>query len=137
LFAAPVWIVLILQLAFEGYRAAVLPVYVLAAFMPVLNIFPQKSSLTGKYSLWLRRTGKGIVFTIALIVLAIPIVFHVPVLPEPSGEYQVGHRVYHWVDKSRMETLTKRVHMAVMLTSRYGTACWILLCQEAGGTVKG
>ena len=84
------------------YRTVLLPLMV-ATVLTALSLWFVKPG--GKPN-WVRGTGKLLVLVGSATVAIIPVIFHIPVLPELSGDHQVGHRVFNWVDPSRQEVLT-------------------------------
>jgi len=76
----------------EGYRWQMIPLYALTLLLAIASFFfdwkPLASYLT---------------FSLLLLVTLIPILLPVPQIPTPSGDYQVGTKIYELNDTSRKE----------------------------------
>ncbi|HCR71329.1 MAG TPA: hypothetical protein DIW23_07800 [Anaerolineae bacterium] len=76
----------------EGYRWQMIPVYVLTLLLTIIAFFfdwkPLASYLT---------------FGLLLFLTLIPILLPVPQIPIPSGDYQVGTKIFELNDTSRKE----------------------------------
>lgn len=91
-------IVAVVHLMVEGYRWQMVPTYLSFGILYLrIKIGGLKFSRHFTKLAW----GFWIIFTIS-IPLAVP-VFD---LPEPTGTYAVGTRIFHWVDSSRTEWFT-------------------------------
>ena len=82
----------LLHFGIEGYRWQMIPLYVLTLLLATVSFFidwkPLASYLT---------------FGLLLLVTLIPILLPVPKIPTPSGEYQVGTKLFELNDTSRKE----------------------------------
>lgn len=76
----------------EGYRWQMIPLYALTLLLAIASYFfdwkPLASYLT---------------FSLLLLVTLIPILLPVPQIPTPSGDYQVGTKIFELNDTSRKE----------------------------------
>lgn len=101
-------IVALAQVLIEGYRWQMLPVYILALVVFVLNV-KRMMQTPGEPSRVRPRTMVGAVLGLILLILVTlpPILFSVPGLPTPGGTYKIGTVTYDWVDPSRNEIYSK------------------------------
>lgn len=99
--ARAVTLLTIAQVALEGYRWQLVPLYLLIGALFIPTALPTRRPLAPL--LW----RKGVVI-VALVLLglatALAVLLPVPRLPEPQGPYPVGTATYHWVDRNRAET---------------------------------
>ena len=84
----------LIHVATEGYRWQMIPVYILTLVLSLISL--NKS--------W---DMKSLTSYLTLILLAVstalPILLPVPIIPAPSGPYQVGTRIYELTDSTRKE----------------------------------
>ncbi|HKY53134.1 MAG TPA: hypothetical protein VJM08_02460 [Anaerolineales bacterium] len=83
----------------EGYRWQMIPIYVLTLVLVLLSL-RQTSEFKPRLSYL-------ILFLLA-VSTALPILLPVPIIPAPSGPYQVGTRIYELIDASRSEIYSGR-----------------------------
>jgi predicted dienelactone hydrolase len=100
------------HLVLEGYRWQMVPAYaltVLTFLATVRGIMPGPGP-QGKTPSRGRRAWTIIGIVLGLLVLivaaALPALFPIFRLPEPTGRYAVGTRYFYWVDKNRPDTYT-------------------------------
>ena len=106
-------ILTVFHLILEKYRWQMVPIYALTVFLFVLSIILMKRQSRKR----VQPTSKGrriIGIVLAafgilclLISAAPPVLFPVFRLPKPSGPYKVGTTIFHFLDSSRLETLTE------------------------------
>jgi predicted dienelactone hydrolase len=100
------------HLALEGYRWQMVPAYTLTAltFLATVRGIMPGADPQGKPFSRGRRASTIIGTVLGLLVLvvaaALPALFPIFRLPEPTGPYAVGTRYFYWVDKSRTDTYT-------------------------------
>lgn len=99
------------QLTLEGYRWQLAPAYALAAVTGLAAVFarPRAAPKAGRQPLAARAArwaGAGAALSAGLFIAGLPLVFPVPQLPEPSGEYAIGTLSFDWVDPGRAEAYT-------------------------------
>lgn len=92
----------LLHFALEGYRWQMVPLYVLTAILGI-------SALT---RLWSATDWRSLASSLTAILLAVstalPILLPVPSIPQASGPYKVGTRVFGLTDKTRRELYSGR-----------------------------
>ena len=110
IFPALAVLMAIVQLIVEQYRWQMVPAYTLAVIL-FISCVPQLLSKAAAKPVgigyWIIHIA-GIVLSFAAIVIAtaLPILFPVFHLPEPTGSNAVGTTSFEWVDKSRPELFT-------------------------------
>jgi len=91
-------ILIVVHVMFEGYRWQMVPTYLSFGILYLrLKIGELKFSQRFNKYLW----GIWIFLSISL-----PVVSPVFDLPEPTGPFSIGTKLYHWVDSSRPEWFT-------------------------------
>jgi hypothetical protein len=97
LFPALALVLTLIHFFIEGYRWQMIPTYVLTALLAISALIKIQSPTD-----W-----NPLVSYLTMIPLAIstalPILLPVPLIPIPSGPYQVGTRIYELTDPSRKE----------------------------------
>jgi predicted dienelactone hydrolase len=103
-------ILTLVHFAIEGYRWQMIPIYALTAILglsALINAAVAPQSTTDwrpiASTLTLRLLAQGGAFVLVLLSTALPALLPVPVIPTPSGPYQVGTRIYELTDESRRE----------------------------------
>lgn len=85
-------ILVLIHFAVEGYRWQMIPLYVLTLLLAIVSFFidwkPLASYLT---------------FGLLLLVTLLPVLLPVPKIPTPSGNYQVGTKIFELNDTARKE----------------------------------
>lgn len=85
-------ILIFIHIGIEGYRWQMIPLYVLTLLLAIISFFidwkPLASYLT---------------FGLLLLVTLIPVLLPVPKIPTPSGDYQVGTKIFELNDIARKE----------------------------------
>lgn len=86
------------HLMYEGYRWQMIPLYFSFGFL-YLRIKTGALKFTQRFNkltwgLWI------------IIIIGLPIAVPVFELPQPTGPYPIGTKIYHWVDSSRAEWFT-------------------------------
>jgi predicted dienelactone hydrolase len=102
----------LIHLVFEGYRWQMVPAYGLTALTflaTVRGVIPAaepqgRTSSRGRRALAIVGTVSGLL--ILAIAAALPALFPVFRLPEPTGRHAVGTRYFYWVDQGRPDTYT-------------------------------
>jgi len=102
----------LIHLVFEGYRWHMVPAYGLTALTflaTVRGIIPGaepqgRTSSRGRRALAIVGIVSGLL--IVAIAAALPALFPVFRMPEPTGSYAVGTRYFYWVDQGRPDTYT-------------------------------
>lgn len=91
-FPAIALIATVIHFGVEGYRWQMIPLYVLTLLLSIASYFidwkPLASYLT---------------FGLLLLITLIPVLLPVPVIPKPSGNYQVGTKIFELNDTARKE----------------------------------
>src|SRR5688572_3924283 len=82
----------LIHLGVEGYRWQMIPLYVLTLLLTISSVFLDSKPL-----------ASYLTFGLVLLVTLIPILLPVPKIPTPSGEYQVGTKLFELNDTSRKE----------------------------------
>jgi dienelactone hydrolase len=100
LFILVTWVVMVLHLLLEGGRWQMVPIYasitILTIQWQIRHLRPTKVE---RSSIWL-----GMLGLLVLVIVILPlVVFPMPDLMEPSGEYSVGTTLFYFQDESRME----------------------------------
>jgi hypothetical protein len=97
----------IVQLGIEHYRWSMVPAYVLAVLFFLIGLIKSWTGKSGSPAGLLRRIANGTAAFLGLaaasIAAAMPALFPVFALPEPTGLYAVGITEFEWVDESRLE----------------------------------
>lgn len=91
--------VLVLHLLIEGFRWQMVPIYGLSVVLVGFRFLSFRQTPPE----WLSLIGRGVGFLAVLLAAAPPLVFPVPVLPEPGGPYAIGTMTFQWTDASRTE----------------------------------
>ena len=86
----------------EGMRWQMIPLYVFSAVMMLISIPAFLSAQTGTEPA-VRPLRIFLSLSLLALSTAVPILLPVPVIPTPSGPYQVGTRIYELTDESRTE----------------------------------
>jgi predicted dienelactone hydrolase len=100
------------HLVLEGYRWQMIPAYALTAltFLATVRGIIQGTDPQGKTPSRGRRAltivGTVLGLLVLIVAAALPALFPIFRLPEPTGPYAVGTRYFHWIDKSRPDTYT-------------------------------
>jgi predicted dienelactone hydrolase len=100
------------HLVLEGYRWQMVPAYALAGltFLPTVGAIMQGTDLKGEPSSRGRRALTIIGTVLGLLVLviaaALPALFPIFRLPEPTGPHAVGTRYFYWTDEDRLDEST-------------------------------
>lgn len=76
----------------EGYRWQMIPLYVLTLLLTTVSFFVDWKPL-----------ASYLTFGLLLLATLIPILLPVPQIPTPSGEYQVGTKIFELNDTARKE----------------------------------
>ena len=105
-------LLVLIHLILEGYRWQMIPVYALTAltFLATMRGIipgaePQGKTLSrGRRALTIIGTVLGLL--VLIIAAALPALFPIFRLPEPTGPHAVGTRYFYWVDKGRPDTYT-------------------------------
>ena len=102
----------LVHVVLEGYRFQMIFAYILAGILLLISLFQvrgkvkeDKPASKGLRTLNVIVTSLGLLFFV--IAALFPALMPVVSLPEPSGPYVVGKTTFHFVDKSRLETLTE------------------------------
>lgn len=86
------------HLSIEGYRWQMIPAFGLLGYLFL------RTKLRNR--LQMQFLGKTFLIAWVTISILLPIVMPVPVLPTPSGPYNVGTQVFQWTDSTRLEWFT-------------------------------
>ncbi|HMD81206.1 MAG TPA: hypothetical protein VKE92_07850 [Anaerolineales bacterium] len=86
----------------EGYRWQMIPLYVLTLALALVSMNKTWDMQPPVSYLTLRLAQGGALILLA-VSMAIPILLPVPLIPVPSGPYQVGTRIYELTDAERQE----------------------------------
>jgi len=81
----------------EGYRWQMLPIYVLTAVLVISALLKIQSPADWK------PLASTLTFGLLVVSTALPLLLPIPIIPTPSGPYQVGTRIYELTDISRKE----------------------------------
>lgn len=92
---------ILIHFAIEGYRWQMIPLYALTVLLTALAIF--HVDIKTFPSILTPRLVQGGAFLLLVISTALPILLPVPRIPDPSGPYDVGTRIYELTDDSRRE----------------------------------
>lgn len=99
------------QAGVEGPRWAMVPAYALSVLFFLVWLL-QNFALADRPARrsWTNRLAAGLAIGLGVLglvmALALPILFPVFNLPQPSGPYAIGTLTYHWEDKARPEIFT-------------------------------
>lgn len=93
---------IVLHAILEGLRWQMIPLYAFSAIMLLISVPSFLKTQTGTKS---AVQPLRIILSLSLLAVstALPILLPVPVIPSPSGPYQVGTRIYELTDQSRSE----------------------------------
>lgn len=98
-----------IQLVVEGYSWQMVPAYALAGLLFVFTTL-QLSRRNNAPTRWGRKVIHGIGLSLGLVLFtiaaALPALFPVFQLPEPTGPYAVGTTSFAFTDDSRQEIFT-------------------------------
>ncbi|MDQ3005338.1 MAG: hypothetical protein M3R47_08140 [Chloroflexota bacterium] len=83
----------LIHLGIEGYRWQMIPIYALTLILTAITFF----------SLDVKPLASYLTLVLLALSTAIPILLPVPLIPAPSGPYQVGTRIYELTDPARRE----------------------------------
>jgi len=92
-----VLILTLIHLATEGYRWQMIPLYGLMAILVITSLIKLQSRADWK------SIASTLTFGLLIVSTALPLLLPVPVIPKPSGPYEVGTRIYELTDLSRKE----------------------------------
>ncbi len=92
-----VLILILIHLGIEGYRWQMIPIYGLTAILVITSLIKLQSPADWK------PLASYLTFILLAVSTALPILLPVPVIPTPSGPYQVGTRIFELTDTSRKE----------------------------------
>jgi predicted dienelactone hydrolase len=92
LFPAFAFIGALIHFGVEGYRWQMIPLYALTLLLTIIS-FRIDSKPLASY----------LTFGLLLLVTLVPILLPVPKIPTPSGDYQIGTKLFELVDTSRQE----------------------------------
>jgi len=90
-------VLIVIHFAIEGYRWQMIPIYGLNVILVIVTLLKLQSPAD------LKPLASYLTFILLAVSTALPILLPVPVIPAPSGPYQVGTRVYELIDNSRKE----------------------------------
>lgn len=91
-------ILVVIHFMFEGYRWQMVPAYMSFGIL-YLRVKIGELKFTQRFNKF--TWGLWVLFTVCL-----PVVSPVFDLPEPTGPFPIGTKIYHWVDHSRPEWFT-------------------------------
>jgi predicted dienelactone hydrolase len=114
-------ILILIHLGIEGYRWQMIPIYGLTAILVITSLI-KLQLLTD----W-KPIASYLTFILLAVSTALPILLPVPVIPAPSGPYQVGTRIFELTDASRKEIYSgkdeaRRFMIQVWYPSEAGTS---------------
>ena len=109
------------HLMIEGYRWQMIPIYGLTVILIITSLIKLQAP-----SDW-KPIASIPTFILLAVATALPILLPVPVIPIPSGPYQVGTRIFELVDSSRKEIYSgkdeaRRFMIQVWYPSEAGTS---------------
>jgi len=81
----------------EGYRWQMIPIYILTALLAIAALIKLQSPADWK------PLASYLTFGLLVVSTALPLLLPIPVIPTPSGPYQVGTRIYELTDIARKE----------------------------------
>jgi len=121
LFPALALVLTLIHFFIEGYRWQMFPTYVLTALLAISALIRIQSPTD-----WNPLASYLTIIPLA-ISTALPILLPVPLIPIPSGPYQVGTRIYELTDPSRKEIYSgkdeaRRFMIQVWYPSEPGTS---------------
>jgi len=87
----------LIHFAVKGYRWQMLPIYVLTSLLGLSALIKLQASTDWK------PLASILTFVLLLVSTALPMLLPVPVIPVPTGPYEVGTRLYELMDESRRE----------------------------------
>jgi len=90
-------VVTLIHFGIEGYRWQMIPIYVLTVILVIASLTRIRSAMDWKTS------ASILTFSLLAVSIALPILLPVPMIPAPSGPYQVGTRIDELTDTSRKE----------------------------------
>ncbi len=90
-------VLMLTHFAIEGYRWQMIPIYILTIMLTITALLKIQSPTDWK------SIASYLTFGLLAISTALPILLPVPVIPTPSGPYQVGTRIFELTDTSRKE----------------------------------
>jgi len=97
-------VLIVVHLNVEGYRWQMIPLYVLTGILLVITVPELVKPASGEFDRWSSASAGMIgIFILLLLATALPAALPIPVLPQPSGQFQVGTRTVVLIDESRAE----------------------------------
>jgi len=114
-------ILILIHFWIEGYRWQMLPIYGLTAILVITSLSKLQSPTDWK------PIASYLTFVLLAVSTALPVLLPVPVIPIPSGPYQVGTRIYELTDLSRKEIYSgkdeaRRFMIQIWYPSEAGTS---------------
>ena len=91
----------LIHFATEGYRWQMIPIYGLTAILGLSALI--NGAMAPQSPTDWKPIASSLTFVLLLLSTALPILLPVPVIPVPTGRYQVGTRLYELTDESRRE----------------------------------
>lgn len=85
-------LLVLIHFGVEGYRWQMIPLYVLTLLLAIVSLFIDWKPLAAYLT-----------FGLLLLVTLIPVLLPVPTIPTPSGDYQVGTKIFELNDTARKE----------------------------------
>ena len=100
-------LLMLVQLAVEGYRWQMQPAYalVVVVFLATLPRLRSPKPAEKMWSVW-AMAASALGLLVWMAALALPFLLPVPRFPEVSGPYAIGTQTFHLVDESRDEIYT-------------------------------
>ena len=92
-----VLVLTLIHLAIEKYRWQMIPIYGLTVILVIVSLIKLQAAVD------LKPLGSYLIFCLLIVSTALPVLLPVPVIPAPSGPYQVGTRIIELTDTSRKE----------------------------------
>jgi len=87
----------LIHLAVEGYRWQMIPIYGLTVILTIVSLIKFQSTAD------IKPLASYLTFGLLIVSTALPLLLPVPIIPAPSGPYQVGTRIIELTDNSRKE----------------------------------
>lgn len=114
-------VLVLIHFGVEGYRWQMIPIYALTAILVITSLVKLQSPTDWK------PIASYLTFILLAVSTALPILLPIPVIPAPSGPYQVGTRIYELTDTSRKELYSgkdeaRRFMIQVWYPSEAGTS---------------
>ncbi|QUI25179.1 isoform II [Vallitalea pronyensis] len=95
----------LLSVVIEGYRMQMLPAYIFAGVVMGMYFLPAAKKAFNK-SKKLKYTWMVVMVVLLIVSLLPPLCIPVFTMPKPTGSYAIGTTLLHFIDTSRLETLT-------------------------------